>query len=103
MSIATTVSVQQAASDIDSYIKKSGVGYRRWYCGIAADARDRLFRDHNVSEKGGRWIYADLSTDSEARTVEQHFLSKGCDGGAGGGDRTTRSVYVYLKTLATNP
>jgi len=82
---------------------KCGEPQRRWYVGVAADPRARLFHAHNVSEQNGVWIYRELSTDEEARRVEQHFLARGCDGSGGGGDRRTRFAYLYLKTSYTNP
>jgi hypothetical protein len=103
MAVSTPVSVQQAIVDIDAYIRKQGGAYPAWYCGVASDPRDRLFHDHNVSEQHGAWIYVRLATDGQARQVEQHFLRKGCDGGPGGGDHTSRHVYAYKKTSGTNP
>jgi len=39
--------------DIKAYIQNNGGAYSDWYVGIASDPKERLFTDHNVSEKGG--------------------------------------------------
>ena len=101
MTAGTASTVQQAAADIDAYISNNGGTYSAWYCGVASDPRTRLFNDHNVSEKGGAWMYRTVATDDDARRIEQFFLDKGCDGGGGGGDFSTRSVYAYKKTSYT--
>lgn len=88
-------------SEIDEHIRKCGGGYSAWYCGIASNPRDRLFSDHNVSEKNDAWIFRDCGSDSEARNVEQYFLRKGCKGGDGGGDWQTKYVYAYKITSQT--
>lgn len=73
-----------------------------WYIGIASKPRDRLFNDHNVVEHGGSWIFSDAESESAAREIESYFLNLGVDGGGGGGDESSRYVYAYRKTSATN-
>jgi hypothetical protein len=99
---AQVVSVQQAINDIDAYIRKNGGGYSASYCGVASDPTQRLFTDHNVNQQSGPWIYHRLANDTDARRVEGHFLSKGCKGGPGGGDRSSHYVYAYKITPSTN-
>ena len=98
---AQAVSVQQAVNHLDAYIGKHGAPYSAWYSGVASDPRTRLFTDHSVDEKFGLWIYHALTTDTEARQVESHFLAKGCKGAPGGGDRSSRYVYAYRVTQTT--
>jgi hypothetical protein len=69
--------------------------YSEWYVGVAADPRDRLFNGHAVNEQTDKWIYDWCSTSAEAREIEQYFIGQGTQGGPGGGDTTTRSVYAY--------
>ena len=91
-----TQSGNQIAADIDRYIWNHGGLYRNWYVGIAANPRDRLFSNHNVSEQFGSWIYREAANDAVARNVEQHFVNqKGTQGGSGGGDFRTRYVYAF--------
>ncbi len=96
-----TMGPQQVAAEIEAHMGKSDHAYPAWYIGIAADPRRRLFIDHGVDERGGTWIYCNAGTDMAARSVENHFLSQGCKGGAGGGDRSTTFVYAYLITNGT--
>ena len=100
--MAINTSVLQAYNEIAAYIDQWGYPYRRWYAGIAADARARLFVDHQVSVQGA-WIYRGLATDAEAREVERMLFQRGCLGSWGGGDRSTNAVYAYLVTSQTNP
>jgi hypothetical protein len=70
---------------------------------FASNARDRLFRDHNVIEDSDLWIYREAISASVAREVEKAYLAVGCDGGSAGGDASTVYVYAYRKTRSTNP
>ena len=91
-------------SEIQKYIDNNGgvaSGYG-WYIGGTADPRHRLFREHNVNETNGPWIYGAVSSDREAREIEDHFLVKGCRGGACGGDSDAVFVYAYRINLHTN-
>jgi hypothetical protein len=75
---------------------KNEGNYRAWYVGVASDPRERLFNDHNVQEQTDFWIYSKhLGSDMAARKIERHFLSKGCNGAAGGGDTASCHVYAY--------
>ena len=88
--------------EIKQYIQNSGYSsYSSWYAGVASNAKERLFDDHKVDQANGRWIYRTLSTDDEARTVEEALLALGCKGGPGGGDASTNKVYAYLITSTT--
>lgn len=77
--------------------------WSQWYVGIATNAKDRLFSDHNVSEKSGAWAFSEADTSAIAREVEQEFVDMGLDGGGGGGGAATKTVYVYIKTANTDP
>ena len=73
-------------------------GIRNWdevYVGIADDVEKRLFTDHNVSEKGGIWIYRQANSSDCAREVEKYMLDQGAQGGPGGGSDETNYVYAY--------
>lgn len=95
---------KKIAKDIVNHAEKEGSYKSNWYVGIAADPEDRLFNDHNVSKDNGWWIYRDAGTNTSARRIESYLLDNyGFDGGAGGGDHTTKFVYAYLKTYKTNP
>lgn len=97
------MSLQSIISEIAAYVDKHGGRYAEWYAGIAFDPRKRLFNDHNVNEKSDAWIYRDCGSETDARSVEEYFLKKGCDGNTGGGDRSTKYVYLYKENGHTNP
>ena len=92
---------QEIINDITQYFM--GTTYSGCYVGITSDVESRLFRDHRVSREHGRWIYRTANSHTVAREVEKHFLNAGMDGGTGGGDRTSTTVYAYKKTSSTNP
>jgi hypothetical protein len=97
-----TYTKTQIVSDIKAHIISRGAKYwSEWYVGIAADSRERLFTDHNVSEKNGQWIYRQATGEEAARSAESELLELGCKGGPGGGDENTDSVYAYQITSTT--
>jgi hypothetical protein len=95
---------QQVIAHIDGYMKKfPNTTNRQWYVGIATDARQRVFNDHQVSEQLDAWAYMAADSSAIARSVEAIYHNAGCDGGPGGGDNMTVVVYAYLKSFRTNP
>mgnify|MGYP001573675134 CR=1 FL=1 len=97
------MTAQQIAQDFKEYMAKNGGSYNDWYVGITSDINQRLFTDHDVRENGDAWIHAPADTNNVARSVEKYFLDLGCDGGTGGGDYTSKTVYTYKKNSHTNP
>lgn len=92
----------EIVNDIKAHIRACGARYwSEWYAGIAADARQRLFSDHNVLEQGGAWIYRQAINEQTARDAEAELLELGCKGGPGGGDGSTDRVYAYKITATT--
>lgn len=95
-------SEENIKKDIKAYIDKVGGYYSTWYVGIATNAEDRLFNDHNVNKQNGNWIYSTAINDDVSRRVEEYFIDiVGTDGGKGGGDENTKMVYAYEKTSNT--
>jgi hypothetical protein len=92
---------QEIINDIANYFKNKAYG--DCYVGITSDVDSRLFGDHGVSKENGQWIYRTASYHTVAREIEQHFLDAGMDGGSGGGDETSKTVYAYKKTSSTTP
>ncbi len=97
------ISKEEAYNLIVAHIKKQGGAYSGWYCGIASDWEERLFNEHKVPRKDHSRTTQKCFTSDNARAVENASLRLGCDGGVGGGDRTTVYVYAYLKGTMTNP
>ena len=94
-------SKKEIIKDIEDHMAKRGGAIGKWYVGIAANPRERLFDDHSVDEENGVWIHSRASSDSVARDIEKYFLDKGAQGGAGGGDEDSTAVYAYRITLST--
>lgn len=89
-------------TSVKQHITKCGGNYADWYVGIATDARDRLFNDHNVSEKNDAWIIISAQSSAAAREIEEYFIRiLGADGGTGGGSTSTTIVYAYKKTASS--
>jgi len=99
----TAKTTKQAYDEIIAHIQEQKGPYSTWYCGIAADWKDRLFNAHNIPKENYWHIACQCFTHSDARAVEKGLLDLGCDGGPGGGDNTTVWVYAYLKGSMTNP
>ena len=89
--------------EIEDYVSTCGGSFSFWYIGITEDPEDRLFNEHNVSKKNDNWIYRTTSSSAIARNIEKYFLDLGMDGGSGGGDYLSKTVYCYKKTYSTNP
>lgn len=87
--------VQHIVNKLETYMSQWGGNYAAWYAGIASSPRERLFNDHAVREQGDGWIFDNCGSDTAAREIEQYFLSRGCQGGPGGGDSQTKYIYVY--------
>jgi len=96
-----TETKQEIINNITDHFK--GKVYSDCYVGITSDVDGRLFGDHNVSKENGHWVYSTASSHTVAREIEQYFLDAGMDGGAGGGDETSKVVYAYKKTSSTDP
>ena len=89
-------SKQEIIGDIKKYVVNNGGRYPDWYVGITSDPRRRLFNDHNVDEQSDEWIYRQASSADVAREIEDHFIDgHGMQGGTGGGDESSKSVYSY--------
>ncbi|MYK32028.1 MAG: hypothetical protein F4051_10005 [Boseongicola sp. SB0670_bin_30] len=96
------MTVVEIVRDIRAHINKCGAGPYGWYVGIAADPKDRLFNDHQVSERNGAWIHRPANSSASARKAEKQLLEDGHEGGSGGGDENTTHVYAYKITASTD-
>ena len=71
-----------------------------WYAGITDDCARRL-GEHGVTTTRRKYLPA--ISNSEARGAEDRLHALGFSGGPGGGDTSSRNVYIYKKTAGTNP
>jgi len=95
---------QEIIDDIRKYILRNKGKYPLWYVGVSHNARDCLFKEHKVREKGDLWIYKTANTSEIAREVEKYFLIVlGTDGLIGSREETAKMVYAYRKAMHTNP
>jgi hypothetical protein len=89
------------SSEIDAYMKKSGVPYNGWYVGITSDIEERLFGYHKVTRPRGWWIWRPCLNATEARNLEAAYHRAGCQGAGGGGDHGCVYIYAYAVTMTT--
>ena len=92
---------QQIIDEIKDHF--TNIPYKQCYVGITSEVESRLFKDHNVSQNNGHWIKINAENHSIAREIERHFINTGMDGGDGGGDASSTTVYAYKKESQTNP
>ena len=97
------LNAQQTLNKIKSFIDEHNNNYPKWYSGIASNPKERLFKEHNVSEESGLWIFQRCLSEQSARDAEKALLELGCDGSTGGGDESSVYAYAYQKSVNTNP
>ena len=98
-----TYTAAEIIAAIEAFVDARGGEWWSWYIGIAADAEDRLFSDHKVRKSKDAWICKEASTSRVARKVEAYLIKEhNAQGGSGGGDENTRTVYAYQVELHTN-
>jgi len=89
---------------IKKYIIKSKGDYPIWYVGVSSDARNSLFKEHKVKEKGDRWIYKTAISPQVAREVERYLIIVlRTDGEVGSGEEAAKMVFAYKKAMHTDP
>jgi hypothetical protein len=88
-----------AYQSLVDFMNKSRGTYSDWYAGIAENPKDRLTSGHGVTTED--YLFDFVPTSDEARQVEQALFKIGCDGGPGGGGRTTNGIYIYRKSRNT--
>lgn len=99
---AMTHSKQEIINAIKKLVSDNGGDYTDFYVGIAADPKDRLFNDHNVSESTGVYDCWEAYDDEDTRDVEKYCIENlGTEGGTGGGDEDSDTVYAYKITPST--
>jgi len=89
------------SSEIDTYMRESGIPNSRWYVGVTSDIEERLFGYHNVVRNGGKWAHGRCLSSAEARDLEAAYHRAGCQGAGGGGDHGCVYIYAYVVTPTT--
>lgn len=93
--------MQKIISEFEAFMVKHGAHYHQFYIGIASDPKDRLINGHNITNDVPNIYWTTPLNTDIVRAIEKYFLEKGCKGGPGGGDDTTRYIYTYLITPQT--
>ena len=78
---------QEIKTEIEGYINGT---YSAWTIGVTDDP-DRRKQEHDNLQ---HWHHWNASTEDVARSIEDHFLDKGCKG-AGGGRGDADYVYIF--------
>ena len=86
---------------LEDFMTRHGSHYRQFYVGIARDPVMRLADGHNVDDSVPHIYFENGPDTALVRSIERYFISKGTRGGPGGGDETTRAIYIYLITPKT--
>lgn len=80
------MNAQRIIQEIEDIVSNE---YSKWYIGITEHPTDRK-NDHGNPPTWRQW---NADTESNARSIEKHFLDKGMKGDTGGG---TTPTYVYI-------
>ncbi len=96
-------STQQIIDDITTHIRKRGGHPDTWFVGTSASARSALFGQHEVKEKGDRWIGRRADSAVVAREVQKHFVETLATDGKTVIDEAANMVYAYKKAPHTRP
>lgn len=97
------LSNEQLLSILKQYVMKDGEGYAAWYVGVCRDPRERLFKEHRVTESGELWLYRRVANPETAEAVEDLFVNRyGADGRPGTEENPTY-IYAYKKAPGTDP
>ena len=89
--------------EILEFIQMEGGQPMTWYIGVTDDPKRRLFDEHQVHYQNDGWIYRTAVSAVEAQRVKEYFLEYGLDGGKGSEHPDSRAVYVYRKSVSTEP
>jgi len=89
--------------DAGLHIEFNGGNYSEWYAGITGDSYQRLYVDHKVDQGTNLPKSWNCGDEDTARAVEKEFLSRGCEGGGGGGTGDARFFYIYRMSSETKP
>lgn len=92
-----------AYNKIKRYIDACGGDYGRWHVGVAADTEQRLFHNHGVDRRMGKYAAVDAGSDRAAyATMIALHRTLGYHGGSiPSNDAAAHFAYVYRRTETT--
>jgi len=87
---------------VKDHIRKRGGSFAKWFVGVSAKPRIRLFRLHQVPKTTGQWILMRAESPAKALQVKR-FLSTKLKMVAGRklSEKTADFVYAYRMTAQT--
>jgi len=88
---------------IDRFIRKNSYTYFDWFIGLTDNAEKTLFEEHKLNREKDSWIYEEVLNDSDAKRIQKYFLNMGCVGGVFNHHTTSKFIYVYRRSLNSNP
>jgi len=83
------------------YVEDNNAIYPVWCCGVAADANQKLQRDHDVGNADWHMVET-AATEREARLVEERLVELGCRG-TQSREKNATEIYVYRMKPHTRP
>ena len=90
--------------EIREYIMGSGSAPAYWYVGVAEDAREALFRTHNVLKDEDLWIYRTAKSSHVSHQARDRLTSDlETAGSTDAVDGDPRMVYAYRMGAHTEP
>jgi hypothetical protein len=99
--IAEAFRVSRIVSQILLFVDTQESSRGDWYTGVTAYPSTRLTNGHGLQIGDPHKVF-DAGSEDLARRVEKELLSRGLDGGAGGGSEASpRYVYIFLKQRHT--
>jgi hypothetical protein len=89
-----------AYNKVKKYIDACGGDYRQWFVGVTSDTERRLFHDHGVDRRMGKYAAVDAGSDRAAyATMIALHRTLGCRGGSiPDPDAAAHFVYVFRRT-----
>ena len=88
---------KQIISEIRQYMDGAPGTYSDWYVGVAENARQALFREHDVDKETDLWIYRTARSVRVAHAIRDFLRSTlGTQGSTEAGDADAKMVYAYL-------
>ncbi len=103
LNTVSTIPYYKVIDSIDRFIRKNSYTYFDWFIGLTDNAEKMLFEDHRLNREKDSWIYEEVPDESDAKRIQNYFLNMGCVGGIFNDHKTNKFIYVYKRSLKSNP
>ena len=88
------MNAEEAYHRVRQYISRTDNRFDNWYCGVTEDIERRLYIAHNVPKDGHPAVYAECTTNAQAREAASGLCLDGCKGSSVN-DQDAIFVYAY--------